>query len=212
MNRLTIAWILFVGLHTLSAVGECNSPGFHSGQNFINPATGRGAWFVSVKQEDFAVDRIICLVKTMRNQHPEWKEVTISVFTSPAAADHFLPGEADYVDMSVRRRLGQQFHAFYSYTSEPSEEYIDIMPFGYRGPAEYDTRIDLTDLHRPTECRLRVSERCLIAARMPEYPVEALHASGLARFHYLQSFQKAEECIALKSRTRRTRARLISIS
>jgi hypothetical protein len=106
------------------------------------------------------------LAHTIRKLHPDWKEGSVDLFTSPFAAKYFNPSG---IDNPGRYRWGRQFRASYEFDEDKHEEYLVIMPLGYN--EDYlGTRMSLPLRGKP-DCRLGVAGRCLLAADDIAYPI-----------------------------------------
>jgi TonB-like protein len=160
------------------AVTQCRVPGFKIGQNFSNPEQGIGSLSVSLQPKDFTVQKLACLCQILLKKNPQWKKAGVEMFTSKDAAgnmSHMLvepPPEA--------KRWKKELHASYSFNKSIHQNQLEIIPFGFRGPASLNTTMNLP-LTTPPHCQVEIGKRCLtVALQEIDYPQEALklRASG----------------------------------
>jgi Gram-negative bacterial TonB protein C-terminal len=175
MRRILLAAGVAFAL-AISAVTQCHPPHFRKGRDFIDAGTGRGALYVSIRPSDFGVSQLICLAETLRSQHPNWRDISVLVFSSPHAAYDFQASYADYEDPVAWAKWARQLHASYFFNAEKREEYLEILPLGYKGPPSNNSRIDLPLVAAP-HCRLELSARCVIALDGIDYPPGALQSA-----------------------------------
>ena len=176
--RLFTPFLVVVGLCT-PAVTQCRVPGFKIGQNFSNPEQGIGSLSVSLQPKDFTVQKLACLCQILLKKNPQWKKAGVEMFTSREAANnwsHILSGEAP----PEAKRWKKELHASYSFDKSTHQNQLDIIPFGFPGPASLDTTMDLPLTTAP-HCQVEIGKRCLtVALQEIDYPQEALklRASG----------------------------------
>jgi TonB family protein len=137
--------------------------------------------FVSVSPNDFTVEKLACLGRTLRSRHPEWKDVTVAIFSSSDALKHYPPGGGVGDDLRPRdsRRIMEsklRLNAAYLLDVAKQREYLELSPLGDEGTVR-DSIIDLPLTGRPS-CRLEVGGRCAMVLGALEYPVRALDARG----------------------------------
>jgi hypothetical protein len=182
---------LWIGLClAATAQAQCTPPLYGTVRDFVSPQLGRGAVYLQIQPLDFTLANVICLLRTFKNDHPEWKDVVVLFFTSAEAAEKFDPGGMNdfrqgvdaagrplwVEDISWTRR---ELRGLYVLDRENGEEYFSITPFGVMGADIYNTRIDFPFDGGP-HCRLEVANRCLFALDVIEYPADALTARASA--------------------------------
>jgi len=182
MKTVCLILGLVCALHASDAP-SCRAPAYHRGQDFVNPE-GRGSIYVSVQPSDVAVNSLICLAATLRAANRQWQDIGVLIFSSADAADHFQASTAEYQDPTAWNSRAKQLRAAYFLDAGKHEEYLEMMPLGYKGPASYNTRIDLPPAN-PPQCRVSIKGRCLTSFELPAYPLEALRsrAHGEIRLH-----------------------------
>jgi TonB family protein len=171
--RILAAFCLTLVLGT-GACAECRAPRFRGGRDFVNPESGRGSLYVSIAPSDTTFNKLICLAQTLRENHSNWKDVSVLVFSSRDAAENFLPAPVE-VQRAWWARWARQLHAAYFLDSDKHEEYLEIMPLGFEEESSF-ARVELPLAARP-RCHLNLQNRCLMAvAQEIVYPQQALHA------------------------------------
>lgn len=152
------ASVLFLALAAWTcATAECRAPAYRTG--FVLKDTSSSiSMNISIRMNDFAPARLICLAEALRQRYSERREVKILVFSSLAAAKGFktptLEGcIGECIDWSVEN------HAIYSRNADKGEESITIMPLDHR---DFCTKVDLPAASIPA-CTLEVAGRCLLA-------------------------------------------------
>jgi hypothetical protein len=173
MRVLAIFFVLAWGT---SAFAQCRPPLYHKGNDFINPQSGSGSLYVSIRAKDFALRRLSCLAQSLRKANPNWKAISVLVFDSNDAAEHFLPAPIE-VQRTVWAQWAKHLHAAYFLNTDKREDYLEIMPLGYEGSSSYDTRIELPITTQP-RCSLEISERCVSLVDDIDYPSGPLSANG----------------------------------
>jgi len=143
----------------VSAVGACNAPKYRRVRIWQDNTSDVGV-DISIRLEDFAPERLICLARALRQKYPR-RNVSASIFSSREAAMGYLPGSVDPSPRVVEYQ--SKLHGHYSYNEEKHEEYLLIRPDGLdrdvRSPLT--TRIDLPATGTPI-CNLSINGRCLL--------------------------------------------------
>ena len=143
-----------------------------------------GLMKVSLPRAQFTLENLVCLVRTLRKEHPSDQGLIVVVFDSRYAADEWVISEIEVSASSMRNdRLMRA-----KYVLDPSNhtEYITLTPFGWGSASVFDSRIDLT-LDAPQPCRLALDNRCLLV-------FDALDMDRLP------SLENASGSVALKGR------------
>lgn len=175
---------LFIYTAAVAAIAQCRPPSFHKGRNFIND-TGVGLLYVAVQPKDLSLTSLVCLGTSLRSQHPNWSDASILVFTDKIAAYNFDPSGVDFNDSAAERKWAAELHASYCFNANQREEFLEIMPLGYKGPPSLDSRIDLPLGDKPPHCSLELDGRCIFDAGTIGYPGEAVKEkiSGSVTLH-----------------------------
>lgn len=169
-RRLVVAVALGL-LVARTAAAQCTPPQFRIGRDLINYESESGAVHISLRPTDFTLGKLVCLARSLRRQHPTWKNVSVLMFSSEDAAVRFVGGKMGVPDDLWR--FDKEMRAFYSLDALRQEEYLAITPAGFGGTEFYDTRIDLRVTATP-HCRFELNARCLLALDEIAYPDEAL--------------------------------------
>ena len=175
-RKLAALLLLLLCLVAQSVFAQCRPPRYHQGKDFINPQSGAGSIYVSIRPKDFTLRKLTCLALSLRKRNPNWKAVNVLVFDSNDAAERFLPTPME-VPRTVWAQWARRLHAAYFLNTDKREDYLEIMPLGYEGSSSYDTRIDLPITTQP-RCSLEMSERCVLLIGDIDYPSGALTANG----------------------------------
>lgn len=173
MRALALLFALGCGTN---AFAQCRPPHYQRGFDFINPQSGLGSLYVSIRAKDFALRKLTCLAQSLRKSNPNWKAVSVLVFDSNDAAEHFLPAPIE-VQRTVWAQWAGRLHAAYFLNTDKREDYLEIMPLGYEESPSYGTRIDLPITTKPS-CSLELSERCVLLVDDVDYPSADLRANG----------------------------------
>lgn len=148
------------------ASAPCVAPEYRTARNYVRGQSDVSP-YISIRLEDFAPARLICLAGALREAYPG-RNVNAAIFSSHKAALDYGPG-----DLELRpEELDAQFrlHGMYVYDKGKHEEYVMIEPDGTH---TYDpaliTRIDLPVLGTPT-CKVGINDRCLLEFEHIYYP------------------------------------------
>jgi hypothetical protein len=179
LNRMT-ARILgaFVALSgTALASAPCSAPDYRVAETLVDKAGGVDV-NVSIRLEDFAPQRLICLAGALKQAFPE-RSVRAFIFSSHEAALEFLPGDIDLPPGFAEYQY--KLHGTYVYDRGKHEEYVTIAPDGHR---QFDpaliTRIDLPVVGTPT-CRIGINGRCLLEFQHIYYPSQEHKETAFGR-------------------------------
>ena len=172
-----LAWLL-ASLYGASTSAQCVPPHYWSGRDFTNLASGQGSIFIGIHRDDLSINNLLCLVRTMKASHPKWKSSGILIFDSEKAAKYFLvPGNFQipgWEDDTETAEWAKHLHALYVFDADKHEEYLEILPLGYRTGTSFHTRIDLPVARIP-HCRFEINERCVFTMDRMDYPINALN-------------------------------------
>jgi hypothetical protein len=139
----------------------------------VNPRTGVGTVQVSIQPEDFSIPEVLCLVRVLKQQHHEWNNVLVLIFSSNDAALNY--------DASGMTRQSLQYkdalRGLYSLDPSSGRDDLQILPFGLSTPPWYSTTIPLENPQ--TSCRLMIADRCLLALEPLVYPQTALTSRAI---------------------------------
>ena len=146
---------------------------------------GSFVMFVSVSPSDFTVEKLACLGRALRSRHAKWPDLTIGIFSSSDALEHYPPGGVvgDYVALprgEYQNIVGSKtrLNAAYLLDVAKEREVLQISPIGDGGRVgEEDTVIGLP-LRGRAHCSLEVGGRCAMVLGAVAYPVRALDVSG----------------------------------
>jgi hypothetical protein len=162
-----------------STSAKCVPPHYHEGQVWEDSESSV-LMAMSIRLNDFAPARLVCLAGALRQRYHDRKNITILIFSSVDASKHYLPTQPDFGPAKGARQQKlqsrafslSQLHALYFYNADKGQEYLDIRPFGSDSEGPHDTRITLPIAEAP-HCRLEVSGRCLLALEDIVYPPNA---------------------------------------
>jgi hypothetical protein len=178
-----------------SASVPCAPPHYRVGRDFLDSKLGTGSLFISIRPNEFSLTGVICLVRALRESHPNWKSVAILVFNSHDAAMYFQLSAVE--DLPGRSMWVKQLHVAYFLDADKHEEYLKIMPRGFEGESSYDTRIDWP-LQSKLRCRFELNERCLLALDGIDYPDEARRATISGAITLTGTITRAGEMSAIR--------------
>ncbi len=177
-RSLVLLACLLVSVYGARTSAQCTPPPYWSGRDFTNLASGQGSIFIGIHRDDFSMNNLFCLVRTMRASHPKWKSSGILIFDSEKAAKYFqVPGNFQmpgWEDDTETAEWAKHLHALYVFDAEKHEEYLEILPLGYRTGTSFQTRIDLPVATTP-HCRFEINDRCVFAMDRMDYPINALN-------------------------------------
>jgi len=154
---------------TVQAFATCEPPHYRKGRvwedttSYLNIA-------VSIRLEDFAPARLICLARALRQRYPE-RDLLVSIFSSREAALGWLPLTERTPNLW---EYESKLHGFYSYVKAKHQDYLLVLPDGHSQDVHsaLTTRIDLPTTVAPV-CRLAVDSRCLLEFQHMVYPGSA---------------------------------------
>jgi hypothetical protein len=110
--RLLVA--VFILADASSAFGACKPSHYHQGRAWADNASDI-LLGISIRLEDFAPDRLVCLAEALRQKYPE-RNVAALIFSSRQAAQGYFPGSIDPPPRSVTYQ--SKLHGYYSYNKE----------------------------------------------------------------------------------------------
>ncbi len=177
-RSLVLLACLLVSVYGVRTSAQCTPPHYWSGRDFTNLISGQGSVFISIHPDDFSINNLLCLVRTMRASHPKWRSSGILIFDSANAAKYFLvPGDFQmpgWKDDTETEEWAKHLHALYIFDADKHVEYLEILPLGYRTGASFQTRIDLPVATTP-HCRFEINDRCVFAMNRMDYPPNAVN-------------------------------------
>jgi hypothetical protein len=146
--------------------GACPPPRYQVERILENNAS-EVSLHVSIRLEDFAPMRLVCLAETLRQRYPS-RNLWAAIFSSSKAAQGFSPGgEKTPLAMFNESKL----HAIYTYNKEERDDHLLLLPDGnnQRVDSLLQTRMDLPLAGVPV-CKLAISGRCLLEFQHLVYP------------------------------------------
>jgi len=160
-NR-SVGWILaLAGLLSgaVHASGVCTPPRYHVERTLVDNTSDVHV-HISIRLEDFAPERLICLAEALRQKYPVRDRLSAFIFSSRDAARNFVP-PVEQTAMTYYN--DSKFHASYVYDRGRNEDYLFIVPDGHRDQTDspFNTRINLPATGTPV-CRLAMNGRCLL--------------------------------------------------
>jgi hypothetical protein len=158
-SQLLLVVLLSLGVRTFS---QCDPPPYRRATSL---KSSQGTFKVSVRPQDFNVNRILCLAEDLKKRHPEWEDIALLIFDSHDIAKKY----AGYILEDVpSNRWAKNLHVMYSLHKAKGEEDLFILPFGYNtGPSD-TTKIVLPVQGKP-RCHYEVAGRCAIAFEGYDY-------------------------------------------
>jgi len=150
--------VLVLLSEAIHAFGACNAPHYRRGRTWAVSAS-EATVDISIRLEDFAPERLVCLAGALRQRFPG-RNVVAFIFSSREAAMGYVPGSIDLSPAQVSYQ--SKLHGYYFYNKEKHYDYVRVVPDGrshYDSP--FTTRIDLPVSGRPV-CRLAINGRCLL--------------------------------------------------
>ena len=150
------------------AWAKCDVPPYKVGKVWED-STSRVAIGISIRLQDFAPHRLLCLATTLRERYSSRQDVSILIFSDRDASRHYVPSATE--SSSEKIRNASKMHALYTFDAEKREEYVLLMP----DPLIQDPTSPLNtkwDLPNSNEiaCNLRICHRCLLEFRHLSYP------------------------------------------
>jgi len=168
MNR-TAARVLGVAVALSGPVlasAPCAAPEYRTAQRLAR-SPSEISLYISVRLEDFAPAKLICLAGALREAFPG-RSVSAAIFSSYKAALDFVPPGPEFIPEQVDAQF--RLHGMYVYDKVKHEEYVTIEPDGAH---TYDpaliTRIDLPAVGTPA-CKVGINGRCLLEFQHIYYP------------------------------------------
>jgi hypothetical protein len=134
---------------------------------------------ISIRPNAFELERLLCLVTTIKEKYPGRQMMGVFVYDSDDAAKGFLPVKSilGFIPGAKSGRdWGWNLRA--EYDRDDREEYLKLMPLGFMTNGEFDVRVDLRQ-GNTLSCRMRVNKRCLLKLDEIKYPKNFL-ADGIA--------------------------------
>jgi Gram-negative bacterial TonB protein C-terminal len=169
LNRMVAR--LFVAVVVLSEAicgfGACKVPHYRRGRTREDNASNIDI-DISIRLQDFAPERLICLAGALRQKYPE-RNVAALIFSSREAALGYVPVSVEQIPVLLEYQ--SKLHGYYFYNREKQEDYLLIVPDGGSQEVDspFDTRIDLPATRTPV-CRLASNGRCLLEFQHVYYP------------------------------------------
>ena len=168
-NRMIARLFVVVVLlsEAIHAFGACNVPHYRRGRLWeVSPSDVMID--ISIRLEDFAPDRLICLAGALRQRFPG-RNVAAYMFSSHEAALGYVPGSIDLSPAQVSYQ--SKLHGIYIYDVEKHEDQVVIAPDGYSEQVDprLTTRIDMPVTGTPV-CTLAINGRCLLEFQHIYYP------------------------------------------
>ena len=134
--------------------------------------SSEGIFKISVRPQDFSVNKILCLTEDLKRRHPEWEEITLLIFDSHDVAKEYAGYSIEDVPSN---RWAKDLHIMYSLGKTKNEEHLDILPFGWN-TGRPDATVIVIPLKEKPRCRYEFGGHCVL---------------GLAGHDYLYSVRKA---------------------
>lgn len=161
---LAVVAVLF---EAASAFGACDVPHYRTGRTWADKASEIDV-AISIRLEDFAPERLICLAWALRQKYPG-RNIAAYMFSSREAALGYLPTSIDPSPKVMEYQ--SKLHGYYSYNRDRHEDYLLIMPDGTSQDLDSPlaTRMDLPVTGTPV-CRLAINGRCLLEFQTISYP------------------------------------------
>jgi hypothetical protein len=153
----------------LYAADACKPPHYRTAKPFWATASGSTSDIrISIRLEDFAPNRLICLARALRQEYPS-RDLAVLIFSSHEAAQNYAVGSVDRA--AIQWQYESKLHGYYFYNRQRHEEYVLIVPDGLsqQRDSPFDTRIDLPVTGTPI-CRLAINGRCLLEFQHIYYP------------------------------------------
>ena len=166
------AFLLTLVAATVSAQ-PCTPVTFDEARQGIGPQNGVGEARIVVHSKDMTLDNLICLRQGLKARHPDWRNVTVLVFSSKQAAVAF---EVDKIASSgVVGAFDREVRAAYWLGGANESDTLTLMPLGWEllQDGDYNTVVEFP-AQRPPRCRAESNRRCVLALERIRYPPEAL--------------------------------------
>jgi hypothetical protein len=160
-NRIIVRLFAIIALLSgaINAFGACKVPPYRRGRLWEVKESDVMIG-ISIRLEDFAPDRLICLAGALRERFPG-RSVAAYIFSSHEAALGYVPGS---IDLSPAQASYQfKLHGIYVYNKEKRANYLHIAPDGHSHDFDprLTTRMDLPVTGTPA-CTLAINGRCLL--------------------------------------------------
>jgi len=131
---------------------------------------------ISIRVENLAPERLVCLVNTFKQRYKDRKEIDIQIFDSCRAAERYFPKNTNYDP--IEEEAATHMHGYYAFSANKNEEFVQINPRGLLmdvSDGYFNTVINLPILSKP-QCRVQMHGRCLLALKDIKYPADAKKA------------------------------------
>jgi TonB family protein len=173
-SKITKSFILAILTAIMAhyALAQCKPPKYREGR-IIADSKSEIVMSISMRIEDFAPERLICLAEVMKQRYRDRKSISIIFFSSHNAALIYRASTFNYDP--VMKEAEAQMHGAYLYDKDKQADFVDIYPEGGESGINLDafrTKIELPVSSKP-QCRLQISNRCLLALNDITYPTEA---------------------------------------
>jgi TonB family protein len=179
--RLLLGLAAALGVVGRAAAADCVVPTYRTFLNTIGPEGGSAN--LSVSPDDFSVATLLCLANALNRQHPDWKRVSVFIFSSDREASDYSG-----IQVAARSDVARAVRARLEF--DGAARALTLMPIGVGsdyfvhapgppalqelwGPRLYDTTIRIPSTAAPA-CRLAIQRRCLLALEAFAYPEEAV--------------------------------------
>ncbi len=156
---------------SLNLFADCKAPHYRIGQIHGADTAPSILLDISIRPEDFAPNRLICLAGVLRQKYRA-PVVTAGIFSSHKAAVNYQILGSDNPKHALL--WASKRHAVYYNDSEAHEEYLLLIPDGLSlgVTSPFNTRIDLPAVGKPS-CKLEINNRCLFQFEHMGFPADA---------------------------------------
>jgi hypothetical protein len=151
--------VAFFASAARAAAEPCTPPPHFVAVDIPGLRDAPGFMQVSLPSAQFSIENLVCLVRTLKQEHFSEQGLTIFIFDSRYAADEFVP--TDYELSPAILRNNRLMRAMYMFNPSAHKEDVRLTPFGYHSESVFDTRIDL-GVDAPQPCRVTLDNRCLL--------------------------------------------------
>ncbi len=150
---------VFVFFMACPAGGACVAPRYRVGRVLENAAADVSLQ-ISIRLEDFAPERLVCLAGALRQKYPD-RSVWVAMFSAHDAAQEYSPQTIEVTRLTIYD--ASKLHGFFVYDKEKRDDYLLIVPDGRRLEMDspFNTRINLPVAGEPA-CGLAMKGRCLL--------------------------------------------------
>jgi hypothetical protein len=92
--RVTVLVLIAIAAGAVEgrAQASCRPVPHYVGQDWIAKGGSRGSAGISLRPADLTLDNLLCLVSTLRREHPEWNDVAVMFFDWREAAQSYRVG------------------------------------------------------------------------------------------------------------------------